>query len=385
MKYNAELYSKTGHKRLALFFHSFNGGGQEIVFLNLAKAFVEIGYEVDIVVAVKKGPLLEKAQNTGARIVDLGVKRFRYALPKIIKYIRKNKPFAILTGLTHVNSITILARILSGINTRIIVSEDNPMSISISNSSYWWSRLLPIFIRRSYPLADAIICVSSGVADDLVRLGKLDKGKISVIYNPIDIADVIQKANFPLSDSYFNENLAVVLAVGRLDKQKDFSTLIYAFAELRKKLSARLLILGEGSERLSLEKLIKELNLEQDVRMPGFVNNPYVYMRHAKVLVLSSRWEGFGNVLVEAMALGTPVVATDCPSGPAEILEGGKLGPLVPVGNYKRLAEAIYHIIESPPSPELLRQRALEFDLKRIASQYLRIIDPQFTVDENKA
>ncbi|NLO89188.1 MAG: glycosyltransferase, partial [Clostridia bacterium] len=188
----------------------------------------------------------------------------------------------------------------------------------------------------------AVVAVSQGVADDLVKTTGLMRELIKVIYNPIVTPELLEKAKESIGHPWFKPGQPpVILSAGRLTAAKDFPTLIHAFARVRAERLARLMILGEGEERPNLESLVRELGLESDVSMPEFVENPYAYMARAAVFVLSSAWEGFGNVLVEAMAVGTPVVSTDCPSGPAEILEGGKWGKLVPVGDVEKLAKAL--------------------------------------------
>jgi glycosyltransferase involved in cell wall biosynthesis len=197
-----------------------------------------------------------------------------------------------------------------------------------------------------YPWADGIIAVSQGVADDLGQITRLSSDRIQVIYNPIVLPELFTLAQEPVEHPWFKPGEPpVILGVGRLHPQKDFPTLIRAFAEVRKVQQARLMILGDGPERQALTTLVSELGLIEDVAFPGFVQNPYAYMSKAAVFVLSSAWEGLGNVLVEAMAIGTPVVSTNCESGPGEILDGGKYGRLVPVGDSRAIAQAITSVL----------------------------------------
>jgi len=218
------------------------------------------------------------------------------------------------------------------------------------------------------------VAVSRGVADDLARLTGLPREKIQVIYNPVVTPELFVKAEEPLGHPWFAAGEPpVILGVGRLHEAKDFQTLIRAFALVRKKRVARLVILGEGEERPKLEALVRELGLEEEVALPGFVDNPFKYMKRAGVFVLSSQWEGFGNVLVEAMACGTPVVSTACPSGPEEILENGRWGRLVSVGDVDALAEAIILTLDDKNHPDVAR-RALDFGVQRAIDEYIRVL-----------
>jgi glycosyltransferase involved in cell wall biosynthesis len=234
--------------------------------------------------------------------------------------------------------------------------------------------LIKQLVKRLYPHADAVVACSKGVAEDLVQNMKVPRERVHVIYNPTD-PEIEAKAQEPVDHPWFkNSKIPVILCVARLAPEKDLPTLIRAFSIVRKERPARLAILGEGSERAKLEALVKELGLDGDVWMPGFVDNPFKFMKRATVFALSSKFEGFGMVIAEALAVGTPVVSTDCPSGPAEILGGGKWGKLVPVGDHEKLAEAILETIENPPDREKLKERGRDFSLDRIGQQYLQLI-----------
>lgn len=216
--------------------------------------------------------------------------------------------------------------------------------------------------------------------DDLKRVLRFDFPKFRMIYNPIVDEDLFKKANEPISHPFFVDgNFPVVLAVGRLCVQKDFPTLLLAFALVRKELRCRLLILGDGEKRQELLDLAQKLGITEDLDMPGFVKNPYKYIKRASVFVLSSRWEGLPTVLAEAMACGCPVVSTDCPSGPAEILEGGKYGLLVPPGDPGKLAEAILKILRDKDLAQELREkgivRAMDFTVDKAVKSYVALVE----------
>jgi glycosyltransferase involved in cell wall biosynthesis len=293
----------------------------------------------------------------------------------LVRYLRRERPEALLSVFGYVNIIALWARRLAGVRTPLFVNEQNTVSYEAGNASSWRSRLTPQLIKHFYPWADGIVVVSHGVRDDLARLTSISRERITVIYNPSVVrAEVVEKAQAPLDHPWFKpDQPPVLLAVGRLQVQKDYPTLMRAFAQVRQARPARLLILGEGRERPMLEALIAELGLEQDVSLPGFVANPYAYMARASVFVLSSRWEGLPTVLIEALCCGAPVVSTDCPSGPREILRDGLYGPLVPVRDADALARAIGTTLDgetsSPPS-----ESWQPYELENVVDRYISFL-----------
>ncbi len=362
--------------KVALFFHALLGGGVERVMINLARGFVSRGLEVDMVLGRVTGPLLDQVP-PGVRLVDLGVSRMHSALPGLVRYLRRERPQALLSALDHSNVIALVARALARVPTRVVVSIHFNTAQVIQHATSLRDRLLRVWTYPTYTYwADAVVAVSQGAAEDLIRYSRIPPEKIHVIYNPVVTPELFRAAEEPLEDPWFAPGEPpAILGVGRLTAQKDFPTLIRAFGLVLKEQPARLVILGEGEERPGLEALVQELGIADRVRLPGFVSNPYKYMKRASVFVLPSRWEGFGNVLVEALALGTPVVSTDCPSGPAEILEGGKWGRLVPMENPRALANAILATLSEPGPPPGLRERMVErFGLENVVDQYLAVL-----------
>jgi glycosyltransferase involved in cell wall biosynthesis len=333
--------STNGHGRVAIFTADMGGGGAERAMLKLAGGVAGRGYPVDLVLSRAGGDYLPEVPET-VRVVDLDAGRVLTSLPGLVRYLRRERPSVMLTSLNHVNIVGLWARRLSGVRTRLVVNEQNTLSQDAPNSARRRHRLLPRFVRRFYPWADGIVAVSKGAADDLARTARLPAGSVRVVHNPIVTPELREMAAAPLDHPWFEPGEPpVALAVGRLAPQKDFGTLLRAFARVLERRPARLLILGEGPERQGLEALVAELGLEGSVDLAGRVLNPYPYMRRAGVFVLSSRWEGLPSVLIEALYCGVPIVATDCPSGPVEILEGGEHGRLVPVGDPEALAEGI--------------------------------------------
>lgn len=362
--------------RITLFLPSLRGGGAERVMVDLARGFSKRSVNVDLVLAKAEGPYLSEVP-AGVRVVDLRACRVLLALPALVRYLRQERPMAMLTTLCHANIVAVWARCLAGVSTRVVVREANTESLSSANAQSLRGRIMPFLTRRFYPWADAVVAVSKGVAEDLIQNIGLPAWKVQVIYNPVITPDLFAKAEEPLEHPWFAAGEPpVILGVGRLTKQKDFATLISAFSLLHKERAARLIILGEGEDRPKLETQVRGLRLEQDVELPGFVNNPFKYMKRAAVFVLSSRWEGLPNTLIQALSLGTPIVSTDCPSGPAEILEGGKWGRLVPVGDVTALARAIVDTLEQGlPDYEELKGRAVMYALDNIVEKYLEVMN----------
>jgi glycosyltransferase involved in cell wall biosynthesis len=358
---------------LALFIPSLKGGGAEKVMVNLACGFADRGFQVDLLLIRAEGPYLAQIP-PHVRIVSLGDRRLLLSFFALARYLQRERPQALLCGQEHINVVSLWLRRLTGVPTKVVVAVHNHVSRDSCYASELKVRLSPYLIRWFYPWADAVVAVSQGVAEDLTRIG-LPKDSIQVIYNPVVSPQLYQKFRQPLDRPWFSPDRSpVILGVGRLEPQKDFSTLIRAFDRIRQQLPAQLVILGEGPERPALEALVRELQLTDAVVLPGFVSNPYAYMAAAAVCVLSSRWEGLGNVLIESMAGGTPVVSTDCPSGPAEILAGGRYGKLVPMQDPEALAKAIIDTLDRPPDRVLLQRRAQDFSAEQSISQYLQVL-----------
>jgi glycosyltransferase involved in cell wall biosynthesis len=343
--------------------------------LNLANGFAARGITTDLVLASAKGEFMDRVA-PAVRVVDLQSPGVLKSLPRLSSYLRREKPTVLLTAMDYVNALSIVTRALGGgRSTRLFVSCHNSLIDSVRNSPWLRDRLLPRFVRMTYRHADGVIAVSSGVADTVAQVAGIPREKVHVIYNPVVTPEFEREAMQPLAHPWFKEGEPpVILGTGSLTRQKGFDVLVEAFALVRKKANVRLLILGEGSERSALQEQAEKLGVSEDVELHGFVANPYPFMKAARLFVLSSRWEGFGLVLAEAMACGTAVVSTDCPSGPAEILHGGELGALAPVENPERLAEAILSSLNREPERERLRQRAADFSVEKVVRDYIRVM-----------
>lgn len=363
---------------LAIFLPSLAGGGAERMMLNLARGAVESGICVDLVLASAQGPYLGLVP-AGCRLEDLGSPRVLAALPALVRYLRRRRPLVMLAAMDHANLVALWARALARVPTRVFVSVRSPLSREATESPTWAGRWLPRLARVFYPRAQAVIAVSRGVADDLERLVGTGRARVVVIPNPVvtpELGALMDET--PAHPWAGDPEVALILAAGRLSPQKDFATLIRAFALLHGPGNGRgplrLLILGEGPERPRLESLIRELGLGARVALPGFTDNPFAYMARAGLFVLSSAWEGLPGVLIQALACGTPVVSTDCPSGPREVLQDGRLGPLVPVAEPGALAAAMAQVLDHPPDPDLLRSRAANYGLVAVTRRYLDVM-----------
>lgn len=368
-------------KLLSLYTTPVAGNGLDRVILNLAKTLSELGFRVDIVVpeVTKQHQKFLEALPSEVRTIDLGLPFsktiFLSKLFKLKQYLEKEKPSILLANGDYAG-VSNLAKLAACSQAKVI------HAVHINISRYFNSyeddlglkmKLRVLLLKQLYRRSDGLIAVSKGVAEDLSHTIGVSLENIKVIYNPVVTSNLLLKAQEPVKHPWFSPGEPpVILGAGRLMYQKDFSTLIRAFANARQQRPCRLVIIGkETSDKIDLDALIHELNLTGDVWLAGFADNPYAYMAKASVFVMSSRYEGFGNVLVEAMATGTPVVSTDCESGPAEILNHGEYGHLTPVGDEKKLSEAILDTLDHPLEPHVLQHRAQDFTAEAIAQEYL--------------
>jgi glycosyltransferase involved in cell wall biosynthesis len=399
---------------VALLFGSFRGGGVARTMLRAARGFLDRGYAVDLVVGRDRGDLkveapaqantvvLSQASKLTTRVRVLSADRagfgtlarpvlfarkppakLRY-LPDFVRYLRRARPDAVLAATAPFNLDAVWARRLAGLPCRIVVSEHNQLDEDTVGDRRWRYDIPPTMLRHGYLQADAIVAVSDGVAEQLTRHAGIPRDRITTVYNPVVGPHLRELAALPVDDPWFAPGEPpVVLGIGMLKPQKDFATLIRAFARLRRQRPARLLILGdvrkgekESGHRNDLVRLAQDLGVGDDVRLAGFVDNPFAYLNRAGLFVLSSRWEGLPTVLIEALACGCPIVSTDCPSGPGEILEGGRYGPLVPVGDDAALAMAMQATLDRPADRDSLRQRAEIFSIDRAIHRYEALLFP---------
>jgi glycosyltransferase involved in cell wall biosynthesis len=398
--------------RIALYIRDFSAGGVQRSTLNLALGLLQHGCAVDLVVNREDGEYRQQLP-AGARTIVLGHDRQsrninsraralwaampaygcaatalpaswaarRPPLPRLAdvaalaRYLATVQPATLIAAHTPCNLAAVWARRLAAAPTRLVLTEHVPLS-QLTTKSKW--RAVRRAVQHGYPRADAIVAVSDGVADDLARNAKLLRRRIGTIYNPVVPPDLPARAAAPAPHPWLAQagGPPVVVAAGRLEGQKNFPLLLDAFARLRQRRPARLLILGDGDKRAQLKAQAQALRIPDDVALPGFVANPYAAFARAALFVLSSDYEGLPTVLIEALACGCPVVSTDCPSGPAEILDGGRFGELVPVRDAPALAAAMARTLDHPLLAETLRTRGGEFSLERSVAQYLALLAP---------
>ncbi|KAA2234773.1 glycosyltransferase [Salinarimonas soli] len=359
---------------LTVYFPDLSGGGAERLHLGLAPFFVAAGLKVTFLLDRRNGELLDRVPE-GVEVKVLGASRQLKALPLLVRELRTAPPQIFLANMEHMNIMALIARKLSGARTQIVISQHISLSGLVQHPPSWNFRTLPFLYRMFAPTADAIVAVSRGVADDLASIAKLEHSRIEIIYNGAIADNFNDRAASHVSHPWLDNGLPLLLTVGRLVPQKDHAVLLAAFAKLLQERDARLLILGEGRSRIQLEAQARALNITDKIDMPGFVDDPLPFIKRANVVILASRFEGFGLVLAEALACGTPVVSTDCPFGPAEILDNGRFGPLVPVGDSARMARAIANVLDEPHDPAFLAARGREFTLAACAEGYLALFD----------
>lgn len=350
-------------------------GGAERVAVNLANGFARRGYVVEMVLLSATGTFLADL-DPDIRVVDLKARRLRGAMLPLASHLRKRRPDALLVFMWPLTVIALWARWLARTETRVVVAEHTTWSRDEIVRSVFARWLVRTTMRYAFPSANAVVAVSRGAADDLASFAKLERADIHVVYNPV--VGVTQKVSDELHtpEKWWSGSHQRILAVGALKPIKDYDTLLDGFLILRQQGNARLLILGEGNCRAKLEEKLNHLGLEGSVFMPGFVKDLAPYYKRADLHVLSSTGEGFGNVLVEALEAGTPVVSTDCQSGPREILLNGKYGSLVPVGDADALAKAMSIVLSSTHDTESLKSRALDFSIEKAVNKYLDLLFP---------
>ena len=400
---------------IAIFLRNLAGGGTERMMLALAGGFSARGLAVELVLCRRSG------ERSGEVPAGVAVRELRPGpawrgrlraleadpahLPQLLapvllarsvpptlphlealtRYLRRSRPRSLLAAMPFENLEALRARRLAGVATRVVLSERSTLTMNTLRGKAWCQRFAGPLIRAQYGRADAITAVSDGVARDLCALTGLKRERVTTVYNPTVGPDLARQAAAAVDHPWLQgDGPPTVLAAGRLIQAKDYPTLIRAFARLRGLRPARLVILGGGrdaaSTRHDQEKLMRlaaRLGVGDELACLGHVGNTFAYMARADLFVLSSRFEGFPNVLVEAMACGCPVVATDCPSGPAEILDGGRYGVLVPPGDDRALADAMAATLDAPLPRDALRKRGASFSVDAAVDAYLGLLLPE--------
>lgn len=356
--------------KLAFFTHDLGGGGAQRMLIQLANVIAARGAAVDFIVGNGRGTARELVSER-LRLVDLRAHRTIRTIPSLVRYLRSARPDVLLTTPLHVNVAAALAWRIAGRPCPLMVREAVHLSTERRRSRLPAYALAP----HVYRWATYVASVSEGVARDLIEVHGIPREKVRVLPNPTITSRTLELARRPIDHPWFDRKVPVLVSAGRLTEQKGFKTLLRAVAKVLEHQEVRLVILGEGSQRQELEQVIEDLGLRQHVDMPGYQPNPYAYIARADLFVLSSEWEGSPNVLKEALACGTPVVSTDCPSGPKEILDGGRFGELVPVGDPGSMAGAILRQLACSHDHDALRARGMEYSDERAADAYLRLMN----------
>ena len=401
----------TSRRRISILTRSLGGGGIERVTLTLASAFLDRGHEVDLLTHdlvcdypqdmpsgvrlfflshhgsyTENSESLEQLPVTPQPLTPYSFHFPRLAFAKVLSFdqltLLKNTrriqwALAIAAYIDHECPDALLAmsgRTVASATMAVRLASHKAQVVAVLHNVFKTGRAIRK-AGKSFPYADAAVGVSLGVTAELAKVSGISPGRLHTIYNPIVSKNLLQKANETPDHPWCNEpGPPIVLAIGRLDKQKDFPTLLTAFARLLSQHSARLIVLGEGPLRPTLLALAHNLHISEYVDFPGFVSNPFAYLANAHLFVLSSRYEGLPTVLIEAMACGCPVVSTDCPFGPAEILENGRWGKLVPTEDPEALAKAMIHTMDTPPQRDTLRERASYFSVDRAVDRYEELL-----------
>lgn len=355
---------------LAIFAATSGHSGVDRIIANLLPELDRAGIRVDLLRIRDHGPYPEQIP-LGTRIVNLGSRHVATSLPALVRYLRAVRPPVILSDKDRVNRTVLRARALARSGTRCAVRLGTTVSVNLVAKA----RLEAWLQRRSmkrYGRADMIIVPSEGAADDLAAVSGIERQRIHVLPNPVVGADLAARTADPPPHPWLADTESpVIMGVGSLSARKDYATLMRAFARVRERRRCRLIVLGRGPEKERLLALAADLGVGADVTLPGFADNPYAWMARARVFAHSSRWEGLGIVLVEALALGLPIVATDCPSGPSEVLDRGRFGRLVPVGDPAAMSAALEDALDAPDDPATLRRAARRFRIDVTASAYI--------------
>jgi glycosyltransferase involved in cell wall biosynthesis len=359
---------------ISFFIPTLNGGGIQKATMRLITELLKRNVQVTLVGFNCQGPIRKEIPE-GCEFVDLQVSRIRFAFFPLLKYLRAAKPALGISSQTHLNLLMILLRMFTGYPGQLIVREHNTLVQDDHEGDNPLQGFQMMLVRILYPLASKCVAVSSSVAESVKSKSKLRR-EFRVIHNGINVEEIQTSIAISLDQTWFKEieKKDLVIGLGRLSYQKNFSLLISAFSHLQNNRNAHLLIMGEGEERQALQALSRELSLMDRVTMPGFVENPYAILSQAKVFVLASRWEGFGNVILEALACGVPIVATDCPGGPADILAGKPFARIVPMGDPAAMATAIREVLAFLSYRDEIIRYAGEFDIAYVAQEYLDLI-----------
>lgn len=357
-------------RKIAIFLPEFASGGAERQSIGMVPALRARGFEVSFVVQSARGPLRSHVPG-GTAVAELGTRSSLKAIRPLAAFLRSARPEILVANMAHPNIVALAAAAMTRSRTKIVTVQHNHLSNQVRSEARLSYRVVPLAYRLLLRRADAVVGVSNGVADDLAKRAGLARSRVTVIHNPV-VSDDLQSriADGAPHPWLLDGRVPVIVAMGRLVPMKDFATALDALAIARRTRPVRLLVLGEGPLLVHLRERAHQLGIEDDVCFCGFVPNPYPTLARASLLMLSSRYEGFGNVIAEALACGVPVVSTDCESGPSEILMDGAFGRLVPVGDAAALADAVLRTLDAPVDRPRLVARGREFSIDAAADRY---------------
>jgi glycosyltransferase involved in cell wall biosynthesis len=372
---------RTGRPRLAFYIPNLLVGGAEQVTVDIVNGLAGRGRDVELVISHATGQLLSKVSDD-VRVTTLGSSRLPVAgvaahVPALARYLRRVEPAVIFPQMTHASVTCLAARRLVDVETVVVPTKHS--AFDESDEVTLKSETLKRLAVMLFPTADRVVGVSRGVADSLVEKMDLDPELVSVLHNPVDVESIRERASEPTDHEWVeDDDVDVVLFVGRIERQKDLETWLRAFARVHEDdPSTRGIVAGRGSRREALKSLAADLEIDEVVSLPGYVENPYRLMHEADTFLLTSRFEGLPTVVIEALACGCPVVATDCPSGPREILADGEYGRLAPVGDVDGLVDAVEATLADPLPADVLRSRADDFAPGPTLDEYERFIETQ--------
>ncbi|MBK1642287.1 glycosyl transferase [Chromatium okenii] len=362
----------TDSTRIACFFSTSGHSGVDRAAAHLIPALAGRGYQVDVLKVRQHGPYLREPLPPRVRVIDLGVSHTYASVPALVRYLRRERPVVLLSDKDRVNRTALLARTLARVPTRLVFSSGTTISIDLATRGAVERWMQRASMGRLYPLADQVIVTSAGVADDMAHYTGLARERIRVVPSPVIPAELFTTTLPRPPHPWLGQpDWPLILSAGELCHRKGFDTLLDAFARLRAQRQCRLMIVGRGAARERLLAQAAALGVAAEVVLPGFVAELYAYMAHADVFAFASRWEGLGFVLIEALAVGTPVVSTDCPSGPREILADGRYGRLVPVNDAPALADALLATLAQPLPKQELQLAARPYDIEISTTAYL--------------
>jgi glycosyltransferase involved in cell wall biosynthesis len=367
----------TGVGPLAFYVPSLTVGGAERVTVTVANGLADRGYDVELLVPYCEGAFADEVSDP-VEVVDLETKQVPFlgigaSVPRLARYLRRNDPEMLFSQMTYANDVCLFTHLLTGSDAVTVPTVHNTYGMQEEPKE----RFVEVLARGLSSQADQIVAVSEGVAESVVEHLGVERHRVSVLHNPIPVEEVHERGQNGVDHPWLdNPEQDVVLGVGRLERQKNFRTFLEAFQRVHEERpTTRAIVVGRGSKREELDALAHRIGIADAVSFAGYVDNPYGYMASASVLAMSSIHEGLPTVLIEALACGCPVVSTDCPSGPREILQGGTYGPLVPVGDAEALASGIQSILDAPPAASDLRSRAADFSPESVLEEYEAFVE----------